>query len=263
LKRDYSQAYFDRKELWTADAWRMRIGDQERARLAEQWLPNDARSILDVGCGNGLFANMEKKGRLKIGIDLSMTALEFLNAPAIQADAAAIPFQDSSFDASLSMEMMEHLPESIYSKVLKELKRVSRRYILISVPYNENLQYNLVTCPVCRHKFHPYGHLRQFKVDDVKSLFSEQFELVQYEAVIPVRREVLPYIWNLFREYLHRKGRNFPRLVSCPQCGYSVENELPSEGKEVPGYTPRIGLSRWWPKRSTFRWWLALYHRKA
>jgi SAM-dependent methyltransferase len=263
VKRDFRQAYFDRQELWTADRWRAHTGDTERARLAEQWLPEDARSVLDVGCGNGVFANIEKRGRLKIGIDLSMTALSFLTAPAAQSDAAAIPFPDAAFDACLSMEMLEHLPESIYPKALAELMRVSRGYILISVPYNEKLEHNLVTCPACQNKFHPYGHLRQYQLKEVKSLFNEQFELVQYEGVILVKREALPGMWNKLRRYQHRQGRNFPRLVTCPQCGYSVDDIQHSNQQEKPDRTTRIGLNRWWPKHSTFRWWLALYRRKV
>jgi SAM-dependent methyltransferase len=261
LKQDYSQAYFDHQELWATDAWRTHTGDLERARLAERWLPDEVHSVVDVGCGNGVYANIEKEGRLKIGIDLSKTALGFLTAPAAQANAVAIPFPNEAFDASLSMEMLEHMPDPTYRTVLSELKRVTRRYILISVPYNEQLQYNSVVCPVCGKKFHPYGHLRTYKIGDMGSVFSDQFDLVKCKPVIPTQREALSGIWNLLRSYQHRQGRNFPNLVTCPQCGYSAGKGQIIGEQGTADHPRRMKLSRWWPKRSTYRWWLALYRR--
>ncbi|MBK8628516.1 MAG: hypothetical protein IPN86_24085 [Saprospiraceae bacterium] len=41
---------------------------------------------------------------------------------------------------ALSSEVLEHLPEEIYNSTTKELSRISKKYILISVPNDESIQ---------------------------------------------------------------------------------------------------------------------------
>ena len=114
---------------------------------------------------------------------MSRIALEHITTPRVEADASWLPFAEHSFDASLSMEMLEHLPHAIYQSVLNELARVTRKYILITVPYNEELKYNMVICPQCLQPFHPYYHVRQYQ-RNVFHLFGIHIRLVRLEAVV-------------------------------------------------------------------------------
>ncbi len=262
MTNNYRQAFFDNPDLWDSAAWQNREGDLERARLAAEWLPSEVRAILDVGCGNGVFTDLVESNRFKLGLDLSRAALQHITAVHLQADATFLPFEDHSFDASLSMEMLEHLPFVNYQKVLIELRRVARKYILISVPYNEELKYNRVTCPQCLHAFHPYHHLRQYQRNDFKTLFGAYFRLVRLEGVVPTKRQAFPGLWNIYRVHQHRLGRNFPRMTVCPQCGYSPQKKAASGQNLSQAHSKRSPMSHLWPKRSTFTWWMALYRNE-
>ncbi|HEY6295984.1 MAG TPA: class I SAM-dependent methyltransferase, partial [Streptosporangiaceae bacterium] len=92
--------------------------------------------IADVGCGNGLFlAELARRGhgRRLIGADLSPGMLRGARErtrqagwpePAlVAADAAALPFRDSSADLTLAMHMLYHVPEP--EVALRELRRVT------------------------------------------------------------------------------------------------------------------------------------------
>ena len=48
------------------------------------------------------------------------------------ADAADLPFEDSSFDTVVSFETLEHVPDP--EAVLREFHRVCRKNIIVSVP---------------------------------------------------------------------------------------------------------------------------------
>jgi SAM-dependent methyltransferase len=257
----YSQAYFDNPEVWSKEAWRQREGDRERARLAAEWFPGDVCSVLDVGCGNGVYTDLPEPNRFKVGLDMSRAALQNLRAPRLLADASRLPFDDGSFDAILSMEMLEHLPEDVYQGVLSELKRVARKYILITVPYNERLKYNTVICPSCGKIFHPYHHLRQYQVKDIKTLFGSEVQLTRFTSLVPVRREALPFLWNMIRVYQHRHGKNFPNKVVCPRCGYTSGGGS-AEGKEI-NRSGKVSASikQLWPMHTTYTWWMALYRK--
>ena len=97
-------------------------------------------SILDVGCGEGFTLNRLKEN----GIGKKLEGIEYLQAaidlgkktyPDIKITKGNIyelPYKDNEFDLVLCTEVLEHLDEP--EKALKELVRVSRKYLVISVP---------------------------------------------------------------------------------------------------------------------------------
>jgi len=97
-------------------------------------------ALLDVGCGEGYvlrhlqrdWPTLETQG---MDGDREALALARRACPGtlfLQADAARLPFRDRSFDMLTCLEVLEHLREP--GQALAELARVSRRYILLSVP---------------------------------------------------------------------------------------------------------------------------------
>jgi len=99
-----------------------------------------AKSILDIGCGEGLvdyFLLKALPGLKIVGGDLDEQALEVarvLNPGARyqEMDARATGLADASFDLVMANEVLEHLAD--YPKVIQEAARVSRKYFLVSVP---------------------------------------------------------------------------------------------------------------------------------
>jgi len=99
-------------------------------------LPKNAR-ILDAGCGTGKLASFWlNEGYDILGVDISNTALAITNKKGVKTVKADIlkglPFEDNSFDLVYSDGLLEHFIDP--EPVLKELFRVSKRYILTLVP---------------------------------------------------------------------------------------------------------------------------------
>lgn len=102
--------------------------------------PLGVESVLDVGCGEGFTLNklyQNKVGKSLEGIDYSLTAVmlgkkQNKKLMLRQGDIYKLPYKEKSFDIVLCMEVLEHLEDP--KKALKELKRVSKKYILLSVP---------------------------------------------------------------------------------------------------------------------------------
>jgi hypothetical protein len=46
-----------------------------------------------------------------------------------------LPFKDSQFDVILCAEVLEHLPFEKFEKCLQELRRVSKKYVVLSLPH--------------------------------------------------------------------------------------------------------------------------------
>lgn len=97
-------------------------------------------SVLDVGCGEGFTLKKLKEegiGETYQGIDYSEKAIEIgkKENPDLKlqsGDVYDLKFKDNSFDLVISTEVFEHLDNP--EKALKEIKRVSKKYILLSVP---------------------------------------------------------------------------------------------------------------------------------
>ena len=112
--------------------------------LAKEVKKLQISSILDAGAGEGFTLEFLRKnniGKTYEGIDSLQTAVEVGNKihPTIKLKQASIyelPYDDNSFDLVLSTEVLEHLEEP--GKALKEIIRVSNKYVLLSVP-NEPL----------------------------------------------------------------------------------------------------------------------------
>lgn len=99
-----------------------------------------AQMVLEVGCGEGFSAQAALGGRpgmRSFGGDLFLDVvrearIRFPSMRYCVLDATRLPFADSCVDVVFSLEVLEHLPDP--GAAVRELMRVSRRYVLLSVP---------------------------------------------------------------------------------------------------------------------------------
>ena len=102
--------------------------------------PLKVTSILDVGCGEGFtLKKLEEKkiGKKNEGIDNSSTAIKighkvYPELKLAEGDIYKLKYADSSFDLLICTEVLEHLDDP--EKAVLEMKRVTKKYILLSVP---------------------------------------------------------------------------------------------------------------------------------
>ncbi len=96
------------------------------------------QKVLDIGCGDGLLLSaLAKKGVIGSGVDVSEEGArkcreKGLDVSVVDISAGMLPFKDGSFDVVTILDVLEHVyaPEEL----LKEAVRVSKKYIIISVP---------------------------------------------------------------------------------------------------------------------------------
>ena len=90
--------------------------------------PGSRARLLEIGCGTG--ANLREQSSrwtTAVGIDLELLALAYCrDLAAVQADAlAALPFADTTFDAVVLLDVLEHLADP--STLVREMGRVLRQ----------------------------------------------------------------------------------------------------------------------------------------
>ncbi|MFC1735267.1 class I SAM-dependent methyltransferase [Candidatus Hydrogenedentota bacterium] len=88
------------------------------------------RSVLLIGKGDGLTIRfLEQAGFPVVCMDI-----EELMAPSVVASVHQIPFREGAFDVSVCCEVLEHLPWEDFHSSLRELRRVTRDALVLSVP---------------------------------------------------------------------------------------------------------------------------------
>jgi hypothetical protein len=90
----------------------------------------EAEYYLEIGSGNNLLVDLLRKNNKTIfSIDLSNAIL-----PDIQASIPYLPISDCAVDASLCFQVLEHIPYDRITECLSELARVSKKFVVISLP---------------------------------------------------------------------------------------------------------------------------------
>jgi hypothetical protein len=259
------RAYYDQAQLWAAERY---LGDEDQRRrldLTSDILPIELESLLDVGAGNGAFLSTLERRKLPCklhGLERSQEAINqsICRAPIAYGSLESLPFDDESFDLVSALEVIEHLPHSIFEAGLREMSRVARRHVLVSVPYRER-RWN-VTCPYCQSAFHPYIHLRSFDEHRMERLF-DGFVLVKTVYVM-VDAPVLPA--TILHRIRNIRGRlaSMPPLVVCPVCGYSKSQvEIGIRSKQSFVFHMLQEMKRAWPMQKQPKWIIALYRKVA
>jgi SAM-dependent methyltransferase len=171
-----------------------RLMDGFHRSLDELWELADPRSVLDVGCGEGVltheWAHRLGDGRI-VGIDLEDPKLREQWATRMRhnleyraEDATRLSFSDSEFDVATAIEVLEHVPDP--DATVAEMARVAERWLLVSVP-REPLWRAL---NMARGAYWPAlgntpGHLNHWSKRSFERLLSNHGEVREARAPFP------------------------------------------------------------------------------
>ena len=196
-------------------------GDHEKEKISAllKMVPDGLDGILDVGCGPGWM--MEALGgrcQQIVGIAFSTAALAEFTLPKAAASGINLPFKDNSFDLILCTEVLEHYLHDELDLAVAELCRVSRNYILVSTPFNENRNLNKARCALCLTEFHSSLHMRSFDEKKLSNLFQLHglgVNIACKTGRSPYRSALLGQLNSMLTGYYHV----YYEGMQCPVCG--------------------------------------------
>lgn len=140
------EAYLDNSVAQEYEARRFfspvgRFVDWREKRVAMnllKTLPINASRILDLPCGTGRLSRLLSENEYDVvAADVSLSMISVgktgtgSNVKFVVCAAEELPFKDSIFDCVVSLRFMGHLPPQIRVKILEELRRVTRDWIII------------------------------------------------------------------------------------------------------------------------------------
>ncbi len=140
--------YFEQqKQFWERDTLKKRrspehpvIKEYVVSKIDEigKYIPIEKNTrLLDVGCGNGFFTYYFDQVCDVFGIDFSekMVNLNPVKNKAVM-NAEELKFEDNSFDVIFCHALLHHVDD--IDRVVQEMKRVSRKWIVLLEPNRNN-----------------------------------------------------------------------------------------------------------------------------
>ncbi|NOX84451.1 MAG: class I SAM-dependent methyltransferase [Chlorobi bacterium] len=204
---------------------------KEKIQKVMELIPQDVQTIVDIGCGNGVITNILGQNYNVTGVDRSEYALSFVETQKIQASADKIPLPDHSYDLVFSSELLEHLDDKVFENSVKEMKRLSKKYIFITVPNDENPDKLSIKCPQCSYLYNSPNHLRSFKSHDFYSLFPE-YEMISIFTFGKKVRYYNPFLLNIKKKISPSQSwipyywmPKTKRKTICPNCEHEFYNQ--------------------------------------
>ena len=98
-------------------------------------------SVLEIGPGPGIF----KAVASRLGVNIETLDVDPELGPDYVGSATQMPLPDGSYDVVCAFQMLEHLPYEKSLQAFSEMARVSRQYVVISLPDAK---------PMWRYRFH-------------------------------------------------------------------------------------------------------------
>lgn len=133
-------------------------------------------TVLDIACGSGYGTKiLADKAKMVSGVDLDKPAIKYAqknyaasNIKYLVGDCIDIPHEDNQFDAVVSFETIEHIPD--YNKFISEVKRVLKPNGLLILSTPNDTQF-------------PEGneyHVHEFTIKELEALLNKNFKHTDY-----------------------------------------------------------------------------------
>lgn len=170
--------------------------DIERFKIISKYCFGD---VLDAGCGSGFLKNYLNKDIINsyIGLDID-------GKIDIHGSVYDLPFKNESFDIVTILEVLEHLEHPI--AVLKEVVRVSKMRVIISVPNPWNIN-QIISLITRNHNIMEPNHINLFGDNEIERLCGRVGLRIakkeRFNIFVPLLRRLIPIksrfgLWNIY-----------------------------------------------------------------
>lgn len=200
-----------------------RASENEKARVSNLMglIPNKSTSALDVGARDGFLSIMLTDFFEQVtALDLVEPDIRHGKVIPVKGDITKLDFPNNTFDLVLCAEVLEHIPPNLLVEACSELMRVSGKWLIIGVPYDQDLRVGKTRCLSCNRINPPWAHVNSFNLSRLEGLFSELVvEKVEFVGVSKARTN---FISDFFMDMAGNPYGTYSQDESCIYCGNKI-----------------------------------------
>ena len=202
--------------------------EKERTRNLLGLIPGRSSSVLDIGVREGYISvKLTDFFDSVTALDLEKPNIVNDNVTCVQGDVTDLEFSDKSFHTVFCSEVLEHIPPDLLQKACNEIQRVAQEYIIIGVPYRQDIRVGRTTCYTCGRKNPPWGHVNTFDEKKMMSLFSGvSCEKIRFHGE---NTEYTNFLSALLMNLAGNPYGDYSQLEHCIYCGNTLK---PPPGKK-------------------------------
>jgi ubiquinone/menaquinone biosynthesis C-methylase UbiE len=206
-----------------------RSSEQARIDSLLRLIPPGA-NLLEIGSRGGYITHLLTDGRNEVvALDLERPNIHARGISCVAGDVRELDFEADSFDVVLCSEVLEHIPAHDLARACGELVRVTRRFLVVGVPFAQDLRVARTRCAQCGAVNPPYGHVNRFTRDALTALFGQ---------LLPV---TVDYVGST-RERTNVLSDSLMRAAGYPWGSYGQDEPCIACGRPVgPAPAPRFG----------------------
>lgn len=202
--------------------YRRKEVERERVESLLGMLPGDASRVLEAGCRDGFITlKLAEKYKSITALDLNMPRIDHPHVHCVQGDITSLSFPDKTFDLVICTEVLEHILPGALEKACSELLRVCSRYLLIGVPYRQDLRVHATRCVHCGKINPTTGHVNSFDQQHLISLFGNTpYKAVEYPGKGVYKTNRVSYA--IYKRFGFPYG-SYEQEEPCIYCGKRLE----------------------------------------
>lgn len=189
-----------------------------RSEQLIQLIPSGGGFALDVGAQDGYFSRLLVERFSSVtAVDLEKPSIVHPNIKCQKGDVTGLHFDDNSFDFVFCAGVLEHVPAPLLGKACSELSRVSKKYLLIGVPYKQDIRVWRTTCCSCGRKNPAWGHASIFDENRLEQLFPG-FEIAKI-SFVGETDAATNFLSTFFMDLAGNPYGTYNQEAPCIHCG--------------------------------------------
>jgi len=165
----------------------------------------DFKSFVDIGGAEGYWSNIIRHLfrvpclTCDLSCQANLMARLLYGVDGVTLDIDQIPIRDGMFDLVMCSETLEHVPDPVHA--VRELSRVSRKYVLITTPLARTDEKRKEYLRLTEQDHQPHRHLHYFTKQDLACLLGKDAFVKGLRSI-----GIHPLLLELDKVSLKRRG---------------------------------------------------------
>ena len=208
----------------TEDLTEYRASQTEQTRIADliALMPTSLLKGLDIGARDGYVSKLMTEHCQQVtALDLSLPEITHEQITCTQGNITKLDFSNDEFDMALCAEVLEHIPPNLLEQACQELTRVTKKWLIIGVPFNQDIRSGSTHCPSCGKTNPPWGHVNSFTENKLQTLFPQmKIEKTNFIGTSNIQTN---FISHSLMEFAGHPFGTYHQSEDCVHCGSIIE----------------------------------------